>query len=188
MRILYVAFDNPAVDTILGGMHDEELGGLPAFYFPFKFLLERGHTVDLLLYIREEKTVVVSEHFKKENLILVHPTKKGLAASIELPFLLARETRKQIRAKKYDFVYGMTEGSHMAVRTAAWHGIPCALRQYGVQEMTAVLERIPNRLMRYSKALKDYTYTGITAPEGTSKIGLHDWNEFRSTRNRCASS
>ena len=32
MRILYIAFENPAVDTIIGGMHDETLSGLPAFY------------------------------------------------------------------------------------------------------------------------------------------------------------
>ncbi len=35
-----------------------------------------------------------------------------------------------------------------------------------------------NEISDLSGTLKDYTYTGITAPEGTSKIGLHDWNEF----------
>ena len=40
MRILYVAADNPAVDSILRGMDSESLGGLPAFYFPFQELLE----------------------------------------------------------------------------------------------------------------------------------------------------
>ncbi len=30
MRILYVAGDNPAVDTILSGMDDSNLAGLPA--------------------------------------------------------------------------------------------------------------------------------------------------------------
>ena len=42
MRILYITMDNPAVETILGGMHDETLSGLPAFYYPFKMLLARG--------------------------------------------------------------------------------------------------------------------------------------------------
>ena len=49
MRILYITMDNPAVETILGGMHDETLSGLPAFYYPFKMLLARGCTIDLLL-------------------------------------------------------------------------------------------------------------------------------------------
>ena len=45
MRILYITMDNPAVETILGGMHDETLSGLPAFYYPFKMLLARGCTI-----------------------------------------------------------------------------------------------------------------------------------------------
>lgn len=68
MRILYITMDNPAVETILGGMHDETLSGLPAFYYPFKLLLERGCTIDLLLYSLEPKTVVESAHFRRENL------------------------------------------------------------------------------------------------------------------------
>ena len=63
MRILYITMDNPAVETILGGMHDETLSGLPAFYYPFKMLLARGCTIDLLLYSSEPKTVVESAHF-----------------------------------------------------------------------------------------------------------------------------
>ena len=162
MRILYIALDNPAVDAIIGGMHDEELSGLPAFYYPFKMFLERGHTIDLLLYSEDRKTVIESEHFKRENLILVRPTKKGLAASLELPFLMTMATRRQLKAREYDFVYGMSEGAEMSIREASRQGIPCALRQYGVQEMTAVLEKIPNKQRRYLKALKDYTYITLS--------------------------
>ena len=136
MRILYVAFgNNPAVETILGGMHDETLSGLPAFYYPFKMLLARGCTIDLLLYSSEPKTVVESAHFR---------------------------TRQCLRARHYDFVYGMTEGSHMAVRTAAHMGIPCALRQFGTQEMANVLETIPSGWRRQLRALKDYTYITLS--------------------------
>ena len=78
MRILYVAFgNNPAVETILGGMHDETLSGLPAFYYPFKMLLARGCTIDLLLYSSEPKTVVESAHFRRENLIQIRPRHRG---------------------------------------------------------------------------------------------------------------
>ena len=73
MRILYIAADNPAVDTILSGMDSDTLAGLPAFYYPFKMLLDRGHTIDLLLYTSDVKNVVESEHFKSENLIQIHP-------------------------------------------------------------------------------------------------------------------
>lgn len=79
MRILYITMDNPAVETILGGMHDETLSGLPAFYYPFKMLLARGCTIDLLLYSSEPKTVVESAHFRRENLIQIRPRHRGAA-------------------------------------------------------------------------------------------------------------
>ncbi len=162
MRILYVAADNPAVDTILGGMHDETLGGLPAFYYPFKMLLERGHTIDLLLYTVRERALVESEHFKKENLIQIHPRKNGLPGPVDYMLQLTRAARRVLDARQYDFVYGMGEGSHLAVREAARRGIPCGLRQYGVQEMTGVLESIRGMTARRLRALKDYTYITLS--------------------------
>ena len=162
LRILYISFDNPAVETILGGMHDETLSGLPAFYYPFKILLERGHTIDLLLFCDQDKKVVESKHFKTENLILVKPKLHGILSSVELPLLLAQSTRKLIKTRHYDFVYGMTEGAHMAVREAERLGIPCAIRQFGTQEMANVLEMIPSMVKRCAKAMKDYTYITLT--------------------------
>lgn len=162
MRILYITMDNPAVETILGGMHDETLSGLPAFYYPFKMLLARGCTIDLLLYSSEPKTVVESAHFRRENLIQIRPRHRGALGTLELPLHLAHATRQCLRARHYDFVYGMTEGSHMAVRTAAHMGIPCALRQFGTQEMANVLETIPSGWRRQLRALKDYTYITLS--------------------------
>lgn len=162
MRILYIAFDNPAVDTILGGMHDETLSGLPAFYYPFKMLLEQGHTIDMLLWSPLEHSVTESENFKRENLIQKKPKHGGMLGTLELPLRLARETRKLLKARHYDFVYGMAEGSHMGVRTAAKMGVPCALRQFGTQEMANVLETKPKGLRRWLKAFKDYTYITLS--------------------------
>lgn len=162
MRILYIAADNPAVDTILGGMHTETLGGLPAFYYPFKMLLDRGHTIDLLLYTPEEKTVVESEHFKVDNLIQIHPKNGVLPGAVEYALQLSGTVRKLLNERKYDFVYGMSEGAHLAVREAAKRGISCGLRQFGVQEMVSALEAIPNLTARRLKALKDYTYITLS--------------------------
>ena len=68
MRILYIAFNNPATENILSGMHDENLAGLPALYYPFKMLLERGHTIDLLLLSNQaDRTLIESELFKRNN-------------------------------------------------------------------------------------------------------------------------
>jgi len=162
MRILYVAADNPAVDTILSGMNSETLGGLPAFYYPFKMLLERGHIIDLLLYTAEERTVVESEHFKTENLIQIHSGSKVLPGSVDYMLQLLLTTRKQLKLQQYDFVYGMGEGSHFAVWEAARRGIPCGLRQFGTQEMANVLEPVRSMTKRRLKALKDYTYITLS--------------------------
>ena len=81
---------------------------------------------------------------------------------LELPLLLMRETRKRLKARHYDFVYGLSEGSHMGVRTAAKMGVPCALRQFGTQEMANVLEPVKGVFRRRLKALKDYTYITLS--------------------------
>lgn len=162
MRILYIAMDNPAVDAILGGMNDESLAGLPAFYYPFKMLLEKGNTIDLMLISNEEHEVVESEHFKEENFFQIRMKHRGVLGTLELPMLLRRETKKRLKAEHYDFVYGMAEGSHMGVRTAAKMGVPCALRQFGTQEMANVLEPMKKGLKRWLKALKDYTYITLS--------------------------
>lgn len=162
MRILYIAMDNPAVDTILGGMHDEALSGLPAFYYPFKMLLEKGNTIDLLLLSNEEHEVVESEHFKKENFYQIRLSHGGPLGILELPLLLMKTTKSLLKSKKYDFVYGMAEGSHAGVLMAQWMGVPCALRQYGAQEMANVLETIDGMPKRWLKALKDYTYITLS--------------------------
>lgn len=162
MRILYIAVDNPAVETILGGMHDETLSGLPAFYYPFKMLLEKGCTIDLMLISNLEHKVVESEHFKKENLFQIKLKHGGTLGTLELPFTIMRETKKRLKAQHYDFVYGMTEGSHIGVRTAAKMGVPCALRQFGTQEMANVLEPMPKGIKRWIRALKDYTYITLS--------------------------
>lgn len=162
MRILYIGADNPAVDAILNGMDDSMLSGLPAFYYPFKMLLERGCTIDLLLYTAKERNVVESRYFKKENLIQLHPRKNILPGTVEFFLQMSGAARKILKARHYDFVYGMSEGAHLAVQEAAKRGIPCGLRQYGTQEMANVLEPIQSMTLRRMKALKDYTYITLS--------------------------
>ena len=150
MRILYVTYDNPAVDTILKGMHDEDLWGLPAFYHPFKQLLERGHTIDLMLFSDSMPDVTESNLFKKENLIHIQLDLDyyGPMTSLILPVKMASAVKRQLKVRHYDFVYGMGEGTDPAVCVASRSGIPCALRQYGVQEMVKRLECVDGALKR----------------------------------------
>lgn len=162
MRILYIAFENPAVSTILEGMNDDALWGLPAFYYPFKMLVERGHTVDVLLLSDKDFDVTPSKYFNASNLILVKLTKKGLLGKFEIPYRLVKAVRKLLKARHYDFVYGMSEGAYPGVAVAYKMGVPSALRQFGTQEMANVLDSIRNPVLRYLKALKDYPYITLS--------------------------
>ena len=134
MRILYIAFDNPATENIIGGMNDETLAGLPALYYPFKLLLERGHTVDLLLFSPDkQKTFVESAKLKKENFFHVPlPDNSGVKGKLNFIRTVRGETRKLLKARKYDFVYGLAEGAVLGVMEARKAGIPCGYRQFGV--------------------------------------------------------
>ena len=148
MRFLYVTYDNPAVDTILKGMNDEDLWGLPAFYHPLKQLLERGHTIDLMLFSNSMPEVTESRFFKKENLVHIQLDYFGPMTSLILPVKMSFAVKRQLKIRHYDFVYGMGEGTDPAVCVASRAGIPCALRQYGVQEMVKRLECVDGTLKR----------------------------------------
>lgn len=141
------------------GINQDSLSGLPALFFPFKLFLERGHQVDLLLFTLEKnKSFQESERFKKENLIVVH-----LYGNRYHDALLINQTvKKQLLNKHYDFVYGMGEGTQIGLCAAQKKGIPCGLRQYGVQEMTNVLEQIPSVYGRRFKAVRSYPYITLS--------------------------
>ena len=93
MNILYITFDNPATENIISGMRDENLAGLPALYYPFKMLLDRGHTVDLLLLTYQpDRPLVESEHFKREDWTCLGQHKR----QPEFP-VVTRESRRNSR-------------------------------------------------------------------------------------------
>jgi len=157
MRILYITMMNPAVDAILGGMREQELQGLPAMFFPFKMLLERGCEIDILLFTEAKKRVKESECFKEDNLICV-PIKGGLSGKLAFPLIMHHAVRRVLNSKEYDFVYGMTEGSCIGIREASRRGIPCAIRQYGTQNLTNKIKKIRLKPIRRIYALTNNTY------------------------------
>ena len=85
-----------------------------------------------------------------------------LPGSVEYALQLTSTVRKLLRVRRYDFVYGMSEGAHLAVHEAGKRGIPCGLRQFGTQEMANVLEPMKSMSKRRLKALKDYTYITLS--------------------------
>ena len=133
MNILYITFDNPATENIISGMRDENLAGLPALYYPFKMLLDRGHTVDLLLLTYQpERPLVESEHFKRDNYFPVQlPDDGGMRGKLRMIRAIASAAKEQLKKRDYDFVYGLAEGAIIGVVEAQKRGVPCAYRQFG---------------------------------------------------------
>lgn len=162
MRILYITFENPAVYTILNGMHDEELDGLPAFYFPFRMLTERGHRVEMLLVSDRDFEVKKSSGFDISHFHLLKIRNRGMAGKLEVLVRIVKKVRRLLKENRYDFVYGMGEGTYPAVYTAYKMGVAAALRQYGTQEMANVLEGISGKAGRLLKAAIDYPYITLS--------------------------
>ena len=52
----------------------------------------------------------------QDYVIIIKSKHGGVLGKLELPLLLMRETRKRLKTRHYDFVYGLSEGSHMGVR------------------------------------------------------------------------
>lgn len=164
MRILYIAFDNPATENIISGMNDETLAGLPALYYPFKKLLERGHTVDLLLFSSDaHKTLVESEHFKNDNFFHVALTNdEGIKGKISFIRTIRKETKKLIRTRQYDFVYGLGEGAILGVEVARKAGIHCGYRQFGVyNDFEKEMRRRKTLIGKSISAFLHHTYAYI---------------------------
>ena len=162
MKILYITSDNPAVDAILNGMKEGELEGLPAFYYSFKKLVEKGHSVDMLLVSDKDHKVISSRYFSEKNLIMVKARQEGISGKFEYLFQVAGSTRKLLKKRHYDFVYGMSEGAYPGVRLAYRMGIPSALRLFGTREMANDLEKIPGKAAKYLRAIKDYPYITLS--------------------------
>ena len=133
MNILYISFDNPATENIITGMRDDNLAGLPALYYPFKMLLDRGHTIDLLLLsYHTNRSIIESEHFKQSNYYPVQlPDDSGMKGKLNVIRTIVAVTRERMKAKRYDFVYGLAEGAIIGVIEAQKRGVPCAYRQFG---------------------------------------------------------
>ena len=114
-------------------MHDENLAGLPALYYPFKMLLERGHTIDLLLLSNQaDRTLIESELFKRNNYFPAQlPSDSGIQGKLRLIQTISNATKERLKTRKYDFVYGLGEGAIIGVIEAHKQGVPCAYRQFG---------------------------------------------------------
>lgn len=131
MKILYVAGMPLPIENLLSGK--SEIEGFPAFYFPMRKLIERGHQLRFILMSNFEGPFEVKvDWFSSEwivaNIFMKHSERRG-------PYrVLRRASRaaqlfaallKEARADRYDLIYA--------------HGAECAFVAQIVGELTGTL-------------------------------------------------
>ncbi len=138
MNILYVTGMNAPIKDLLTGKLDNEITGLPGFYFPWRKLVNRGHIVDIVMISNFKGNYNIKVNWlKKENII----------ANIYAPyseFRLFREVRiifrflqllyyslKATKVKKYDFIYCKVYEGVAGQIVAKYRKIPSGVRLFG---------------------------------------------------------
>lgn len=138
MNILYVTGLPIPLKDILQGKRDDEISGLPGFYYPWKKLVENGHNVDF----------VFISNFKGEYNIKVNwVSKKNILANIYAPYTerkfmrftrqfirflqLLYYTYKATRIKKYDFIYCKSYEGFAGQIIGKLYKIPTGIRLFG---------------------------------------------------------
>lgn len=138
MNILYVTGINAPIKDLLTGKLDNEITGLPGFYFPWRKLVSRGHNVDIVMISNfNEKFKIKVDWLKSNNII----------ANIYAPyseFKLFREVRiiyrflqllyysfKATKVKKYDFIYCKAYEGVAGQIVAKYRKIPSGVRLFG---------------------------------------------------------
>lgn len=136
MNILYVTGITPPIEAVLRG--ESGIQGLPPFYYPWKMLVDRGHTVDFVMTsnFNEDYNIRV-DWFSKTNIIknIYAPKKEGgklrIVRQIKRFFQLMYYTNKAVKAKHYDFIYCKAFEGVAGQIIANLHHIPHGVRSFG---------------------------------------------------------
>lgn len=143
MNILYVSgMAGPLISVIKG---EEGIKGLPAFYYPWKMLVERGHTVDFVVTSNfNEPYNIKVDWFSEKNIIknIYAPHKEvgrfRIFRKINRFLQLLYYTNKAVRKKKYDFIYCKAfEGVAGQIIANIYH-IPHCVRSFGDHMWTEI--------------------------------------------------
>lgn len=136
MNILYVTGITPPIECILNGQ--DSIKGLPPFYYPWKMLVDRGHTVDFVMTsnFNEEYNIKV-DWFSEDNIIknIYAPHKNPglfrIFRKIRRFIQLLYYTNKAVKQKHYDFIYCKAFEGVAGQIVANWHHIPHGVRSFG---------------------------------------------------------
>jgi len=138
MKILYVTGLPIPLKDILTGKNENEITGLPGFYFPMRKLIEKGHSLDF---------VFISNFKDKFNIKVKWLNEKNILANIYAPYSefkfmrflrtgfrflqLLYYTYKAVRSKRYDFIYCKAYEGFAGQIIGKIYKIPTGIRLFG---------------------------------------------------------
>lgn len=160
MKILYVATLVRGFEDLLRG--ELEAKGLPTFILPLKYLLEHGHSVDLIL---------ISNYTKPINIKVDWIQNENIIANINNDLTITNKWKKKINIAKtileewktiqlalkrnhYDFVYCHGTAAILGNLAANMMGVRCGYRLYGTVHLYNDILKIG----KFKAAVKNLTY------------------------------
>ena len=137
MNILYVTGITPPIEAVLRG--ESDIQGLPPFYYPWKMLVDRGHTVDFVMTSNfDDKYNIRVDWFSEKNIIknIYAPRSESTSRlrifrQIKRFFQLLYYTNKAVKEKRYDFIYCKAFEGVAGQIVANIHHIPHGVRSFG---------------------------------------------------------
>lgn len=138
MKILYVTGLPIPLKDLLTGKKEDEITGLPGFYYPWKYLVKRGHKVDFVFISNfKEKYNIVVDWFNEKNILanIYAPYKEyrfmRFVRQIFRLIQLFYYTLKAVKAKKYDFIYCKSYEGFAGQLVSKIYKIPSGIRLFG---------------------------------------------------------
>lgn len=131
MNILYVT---PLWSGFKSMIYDgrKSISGMPAFIYPLKALIEKGHRIDFIIATpNHQPDLNIGPDWLKNSEFHIVPWKLKGAQKIASVFRLYLRLKATIRKNSYDFIYGQGSIGSLGCVMANRYDIPCAQRLYG---------------------------------------------------------
>ncbi|MBK1833672.1 glycosyltransferase [Roseibacillus ishigakijimensis] len=161
MKILYVSGIWAGIRPLLFEGQEKE-SGMPAFVFPLKEIVARGHEVTLLfLAKRAQPELRIGPEWLRRCRLEIAVTNQS--RSFLRKKAVGTRVREELTAEDYDFLYLQGEkGSHLW-KLGEEFGLPVGQRVYGVDNAARSLPGTPRLWARIKKPQLHASFTGRKA-------------------------
>ena len=158
MKILYVSGIWAGIQPLLFEGQEAE-SGMPAFVFPLKELVTRGHEVTLLfLAKRAQPELKVGPEWLQRCQIEIAITNQG--RSFLRKKAVGTRAQAKLEAEDYDFLYLQGEKASHLWKLGETIGLPTGQRVYGVDSASRSVPRKPPLWSRLKKPQLYASFTG----------------------------